>query len=161
MDLTVACGIKPVTPSRINAVTVNGIAISREPIAQEAQNHPATKPADAWTSAARALAIRELLLQEAHRLALEPAPLTDDEGRMETDDEALVRAVVDREVVTPEPDEESCQRYYAHNQRRFRSADLYEVSHILIAAAPKDAAARQAARREAEQVLASGNGFLA
>ena len=54
-----------------------------------------------------------------------------------------MRAVVEHEVVTPEPDETACRRYYDQNLRRFRSADLYEVSHILLAADPRDQAARR------------------
>ncbi len=36
-------------------ISVNGIVIPRETIAQEVQNHPAKKPIDAWQAAARAL----------------------------------------------------------------------------------------------------------
>lgn len=104
-------------------------------------------------SAARALVIRELLLQEARHLGIAPAPLEDDEGRRETDDEALVRMVLEREVVTPEPDPETCRRYYDNNRQRFRSPDLHEVSHILLAAAPGDQAARAAARQRAAELI--------
>ena len=44
---------------------------SRSAIARETQNHPAAKPIDAWLAAARALVVRELLLQEARRLGIE------------------------------------------------------------------------------------------
>ena len=75
------CAIKPVIAIKPRSVTINGVEISRAAISRETQNHPARKPTDAWLSAARALAIRELLLQEAHALAMQPSPLTDDEGR--------------------------------------------------------------------------------
>ena len=81
---------------------------------------------------------------------LEPQPLSDGEGRTETDEEASIRALVEREVSTPAPDEATCRRYYEQNLRRFRSADLYEAAHILIAAHPGDRAAYAAARAEAE-----------
>ncbi len=149
MTTTSSCALKPVITTKAKSVTVNGVEISRAAISREMQNHPARRPIEAWQSAARALAIRELLLQEARSLAMQPAPLTDDEGRCETDDEALVRIVVEREVVTPEPDEDTCRRYYTQNIRRFCSAELCEVSHILIAADPRDAAARDTARRRA------------
>ena len=80
--------------------------------------------------------MRELLLQEARRLAIDAAPLSDDEGRTETAEEASIRALVEREVSMPTPDEAACRRYYEQNLRRFRSADLYEAAHILIAARP-------------------------
>jgi peptidyl-prolyl cis-trans isomerase C len=54
-------------------VTVNGVTIAHDLISREAQNHPSPKPIDAWRAAARALAVRELLLQEARRLELCPS----------------------------------------------------------------------------------------
>jgi len=153
MDVTAAAAIKPAIPTRNEPVTVNGVEISRAAIAQETQNHPAGKPSEAWMAAGRALAVRELLLQEARRLGLQPSPLTDDEGRRETDDEALVRAVIAREISTPAPDEDTCRRYYTRNLRRFRSADLFEVSHILLAAAPADQPARSQARQQAQALI--------
>ena len=59
---------------------------------------------------------------------------------------------MEREISTPTPDEAACRRYYQHNLQRFRSADLYEAAHILIAARPGDCAAYTAARTEAEAV---------
>ena len=53
---------KPVT------VSVNGVVMPRDAIARETQHHPADTPILAWQAAARALVIRELLLQEARRL---------------------------------------------------------------------------------------------
>lgn len=155
MDAKAACAIKPVIALKPKSVTVNGVEIPRAAISRETQHHPARKPTEAWLSAARALAIRELLLQEARALSMQPAPLTDDEGRRETDDEALVRTVIEREVVTPEPDEATCRRYYTQNIRRFRSADLCEVSHILNAADPRDTPARETAQRRARALIES------
>ena len=106
------------------------------------QNHPAEKPILAWQAAARALVVRELLLQESARLGIEAEPLRDAEGRSETDEEAAMRALIEREVVTPEPDEAACLRFYEQNRQRFRSGDLYEAAHILIASRPDDVAAR-------------------
>lgn len=139
----------------INAapVRVNGVAIPRDAIQREMQHHAAEKPIAAWQNAARALAIRELLLQEARRLAIVPVPLTDTEGRRETDDEAVIRALVEREVRVPEPDEVTCRRYYEKNLARFRSPDIYEAAHILFAALPGDRAAYGKAREDAERVL--------
>ena len=129
--------------------------IPRAAISRETQNHPASKPIDAWLAAARALVVRELLLQEARRVGVEPLPIQDAEGRRETDEEALVRALVAREVATPEADEAACRRYYEMNRQRFRSADLCEVRHILLAAAPKDVEARTEARQRADMIIAA------
>lgn len=135
-------------------VSVNGILIAREAIAREAQNHPASRPLLAWQAAARALAIRELLLQQARRLKLQAAPDTDGEGRRETEEEALLRGLVEQEVTTPVPDEDGCRRYYAQNRQRFRTPAIYEAAHILFAASRRDAAAFAAAERNAQAVLA-------
>lgn len=153
MDAKTACAIKPVIAIKPKSVSVNGVEISRAAISRETQNHPSRKPTEAWLSAARALAIRELLLQQSRALSMRPEPLTDDEGRRETDDEALVRGVIEREVETPEPDEDTCRRYYTRNMRRFCSADLSEVSHILIAADPRDTAAREQALHRARALI--------
>jgi peptidyl-prolyl cis-trans isomerase C len=134
-------------------VSVNGVAIARDAIQREMQHHPASKPIAAWHQAARALVIRELLLQRAKHLGLTPEPISDEAGRRETDDEALMRAVVEREVTVPEPDDETCQRYYAQNRARFRSSDIYEVSHILFAALPENHEAYAQARANAAAVL--------
>jgi peptidyl-prolyl cis-trans isomerase C len=135
-------------------VSVNGTVIPREVIAQEVQNHPAEKPLLAWQAAARALVVRELLLQEAARLGIDAVPLRDPDGRTETAEEAAMRALVEQEVVTPEPDEAACLRFYEQNRQRFRSGDLFEAAHILIAA-PRDAATRAKARATAEAILAA------
>ena len=140
---------KPIT------VSVNGISIARDAIQREMQHHPAAKPIAAWQQAARALVIRELLLQRAKHLDLAPEPICDKAGRRETDEEALMRAVVDREVTVPEPDDETCRRYYERNRARFRSSDIYEVSHILFAAVPENHEDYAQARAEAAAVLAT------
>ena len=149
------CTIKPVITTKQKAVSVNGVVISRAVISRETQNHPASKPVDAWLAAARALVVRELLLQEARRLGIAPAPIADADGRRETDEEALVRAIVEREVVTPSADDVTCRRYYDMNRQRFRTPDLYEVRHILLLAAPDDTAARAEAKRRADMIVAA------
>ncbi len=135
------------------AVSVNGVAIARDAIQREMQHHAAAKPIAAWQQAARALVVRELLMQRARLLDVKPEPVSDADGRRETDDEAVTRALVEREVTVPEPDDATCRRFYEHNQRRFRSPDIYEASHILFAALPADRKAYELARAEAEAVL--------
>jgi peptidyl-prolyl cis-trans isomerase C len=135
-------------------VSVNGVEIPRDAIAREVQHHKASKPIAAWQSAVRALAIRELLLQEASRLGIVAAPRSDDSERRETEEEALIRALIEQEVETPEPDEETCRRYYEQNRRRFRSQALYEAAHILFAASKDDAQGYAQAQAAAASVLA-------
>jgi peptidyl-prolyl cis-trans isomerase C len=138
---------------RAAPISVNGVVINRDAIGRETQNHPATKPVEAWLAAARALVVRELLLQEARRLNVKAEPECDDEGRRESDEEALVRALVEQEVKTPEADDSTCRRYYEQNRPKFRSSELYEVRHILFAAAPGDAGQRAHARADADAAI--------
>jgi peptidyl-prolyl cis-trans isomerase C len=135
-------------------VRVNGIAIPRDVIAREVQHHPSRTPAASWRSAAQALVVRELLLQEARRLAVEAEPLSDADGRRETVEEAAVRALVAQEVRTPSADMATCRRYYEQNHQRFRSPDLYEAAHILFAASKSDAPSYAQAHAAAEATLA-------
>ena len=60
-----------------------------------------------------------------------------------------MRAVVEREVTVPAPDDVTCRRYYEQNSARFRSPDIYEASHILFAALPADREGYAAARADA------------
>lgn len=135
-------------------VSVNGVVIPREEIAGEIQNHPASKPQSAWQQAAQALVIRELLLQEARRLGIATVPATDNSNRRETEEEALLRGLIETEVAVPEPDERVCRRYYEQNRARFRSSDIYEAAHILFAASRDDLIPYDRARLEAKSVLA-------
>jgi peptidyl-prolyl cis-trans isomerase C len=140
-------------PGKRIPIAVNGVVISGDEIAREIQNHPAEKPGDAWQAAARALVVRQLLLQEAARLELQADPQADEAGRFETGEEALIRALVEQEIATPEPDEENCRRYYAQNLARFRSPDIYEVSHILFAAPQNDPIAFAQCQLQAQTVV--------
>lgn len=148
------CSVSNVLP-KPKTISVNGVVVSREAIAQEVQNHPAEKPILAWQAAARALVVRELLLQESVRLGIDAVPLSDVAGRTETADEAAMRTLVEREVATPEPDEATCRRFYEQNHQRFRSGDLYEAAHILVAATHGDIATRTEARATADMILAA------
>jgi len=130
------------------AIRVNGQDIPAAEIAAEMQYHPATSAQEAWREAARALAIRTLLLQEADRLGLsaEPEP---GEGM----DEARIRALL-ADAVSPAPiDAASCEQWYASHRERYRGQDVYEAAHILLEAPEADKAARQAARAKAEQLI--------
>jgi peptidyl-prolyl cis-trans isomerase C len=141
-------------------ISVNGVVLPYAAVAAEAQNHSAVSPAEAFAEAARALVVRELLLQEAKRRGRTPEPEQDSAGRRETDEDALIRALVADEIPRVEPDEESCRRYFDNNRQRFRSADIYEAAHILIAATPeKETAALQAGRDIIARLKDDPSGF--
>jgi peptidyl-prolyl cis-trans isomerase C len=138
------------------------VEISPEAIAQEIQHHPAPDAETAWTEAARALAVKELLLQEARKLGLEAEPERDEAGRSEAEDDSLVRSLLEQQVTPAQPGEEECRRFYDAHQERFRTPDLFEAAHILIEPEQDSetdwSAAEQRARHIRRQI---GNGAAA
>lgn len=136
-------------------VTVNGVTIPSAVIAAEAQNHPAPKgkPGLAWRAAARALVLRELILQEARARGLEPEPTEVAPGQLETPEEALIRQVLDQDVSAAPVDEAALRAIYDEAPERFRAPPLWEAAHILYAADPSDAGARAVARAAAQAAI--------
>lgn len=141
-------------PPSFGEVRVNGIEIPPEAIAREIQHHPAPDAESAWIEAARALAVRELLLQEARRLALEAEPETDEAGRLEDEEDALVRLLLEEAVQPARPSEAECRRYYDANAARFRTPELFEAAHILIEPEGEGEEAWQAAEARARTIIA-------
>jgi peptidyl-prolyl cis-trans isomerase C len=138
-------------------IVVNGETIASAAIAAEAQHHkvPAGKPGLAWRAAANAMVVRALLLQEARRLGVETDPQAVAEDKWETDDEALIRALLEQEVEPLEVSEAACKALYESSPENFRSPSLFQPAHILFAAPPADKQARQAAKRNAAAALAT------
>jgi peptidyl-prolyl cis-trans isomerase C len=141
-------------PPSFGEVRVDGVEIPPEAIAQEIQHHPAPDAETAWREAARALVVRELLLREARRRGIEPEPEADEAGRSESDADALVRALLDEAVEPEEPGEAECRRFYEARRERFRTPDLFEVAHVLIAPEGEDASAWEVAEDQARAVIA-------
>jgi peptidyl-prolyl cis-trans isomerase C len=144
-------------------VIVNGEVIPSAAIAAEAQNHsaPKDKPGIAWRKAAQALTIRALLLQEARARNLVPEPEELAPGRTETEDEALIRAVLDQSLTISPVADDAVQAEWAKDPGRYRSAPLWDVSHILCGCDPRDEAARNMAKVRAEAILARLDGDAA
>ena len=144
---------KPLFPD----VFVNGQEISAADIAAEAQNHnaPKDKPGWAWRAGARALVIRELLLQEARKRDLQPNPQELDPGKFETEDESLIRDVLDLAMKPKAPTQDEIEAVYTAKPDMFRAPTLYEPSHILFAADPSDTDARLEANQKAQAALAT------
>ena len=137
-------------------VVVNGETIPSAAIAAEAQNHeaPKDKPGIAWRKAAQALAIRTLLLQEARARALTADPEELAPGRVETEDEALIRTLLDEALRIAPVTDADVRAEWAKDPDRFRSAPLWDVSHILCACDPRDETERAMAEARAKAVLA-------
>lgn len=141
-------------PPTFGEVRVNGVEIPPEAIAEEIQHHPAPDAETAWVEAARALAVRELLLQQARRLGVAAEPIADEAGRIEVDEDALIQALLELEVEPAEPGDAECRRYYDANIDRFRTPDLFEAAHILIEPEGEGEAAWGAALARAEAIIA-------
>ncbi len=137
----------------MDAILVNGIEIPEAAIAAEMQHHPAASKEASLQSAARALAVRTLLIARAEELGLQPAPKAEVEEKHETDEDALIRQLLECKVKVPDLDEESCARYYRNNRDRFQSPDVFEVSHILFGAASNDAKAYAEAVLQAKAAI--------
>ena len=131
-------------------VSVNGVVITPENMAQELQYHPAESREEAVFLAARALVIRELLQQRIRELGVQL-----EVGAGENEEEAATRLLLEREVQVPDCDEATCVRYFESNRGRFHSAPLLAVRHILLECAPDDAEARHVAHSQAEVLLLS------
>jgi peptidyl-prolyl cis-trans isomerase C len=141
-------------------VVVNGEIIPQAAIAAEAQNHaaPKDKPGIAWRKAAQALMIRALLLQEARARGLVASPLELAPGRVETEDEALIRALLEEALTIAPVTEESIRAEWQRDPERHRSAPLWDVSHILCACDPRDETGRAAAHARATAIRARLDG---
>ena len=105
-------------------IFVNEVEITDDEVHAEMKHHPASSLDDARHQAARALVIRQLLIQEAIRKKL----LSENE-HSKVEQEEAVDQLLNLEVFVPEANEESCHRYYRQNQERF----LHKVSGTKLA----------------------------
>jgi peptidyl-prolyl cis-trans isomerase C len=134
---------KTITPG----IQVNDVHISAEEINNEVQYHPAETLPEAKYQAMRALVVRELLLQKAVSLGISS------KGQAVKEADDVIARLLKQEVVVPEPDDETCRRYYAANKKRFYTSPLFQVSHILYLAPPDNEKEREKARRKAQDAL--------
>tara|TARA_R110002051_G_scaffold88307_1_gene155637 strand:+ start:1026 stop:2138 length:1113 start_codon:yes stop_codon:yes gene_type:complete len=135
-------------------IVVDGVELPERLVAEEAQNHPGPTIEAARNAAGHALAIKALLLDRAHQLGLTAEAELDEDGREETPEEALVRAVLDAEICVERPDEDECRRVYDGAPDRFRTPRLTQASHILCAPKGNDEAAWAAAEVVARTAIA-------
>ncbi|GHB24300.1 peptidylprolyl isomerase [Pseudovibrio japonicus] len=144
--------VPPKSQPVITTVSVNGTQISEQDILSEAQNHPAANPGQAVRAAARALVVRELLLQQAKALNIKATPEQLEDG-CETAEDAAIRELIEQEVAIPSASRDECLRYYENNKARFSSEPIYEACHILFAAGSDQQTARSIAKARAHDVL--------
>ncbi len=147
-------------PALFPDVVVNGETIPPAAIAAEAQNHraPRDKPGIAWRKAAQAMAIRTLLLQEALARGMTADPEELAPGRVETEDEALIRALLDEALTIAPVTDAAVRTEWAKDPDRYRSSPLWDVSHILCACDPRDDVESAMADARAQAVLSRLDG---
>lgn len=143
------------------AIVVEGVEIPTFLIAEEVQHHPGGSADEAWASAARALAVKALLLQRASELDLDAEPQVDDLGREETPEDALIRAVLDAELKVEPPSRADCRRFYDAHRDRFIAPPLTEASHILFEPGDQEDVDAAALRAQAvlQELLGNPAGF--
>jgi hypothetical protein len=100
-------------------IFVNRVEINDAEIGQEMQYHPAEDQQGAWHLAAQSLVIRQLLLQRAVEAGLCEELASIKPGEME---ESLIDRLLQQEVVVPEADEVTCQRFYKNHPDSFKDS---------------------------------------
>lgn len=145
-----ACPPKPIE----RRIAVNDETIAKKAIAAEIQNHkaPRGQPRQAWNKAANALAIRALLLQEAERQNISANPKKTGPSRIEADEDALIRELLEQSIKVEKPSEREIRAEWARDPDRFTSPPLWGVSHILCACDPREDKEREQARQRAEKL---------
>lgn len=104
-------------------VTVNGVEVTDADMEVELSYHEdADNPIDV---AMKTLVLRRVLLDEAARLGISGG-----------NEEAIIDALLEREVKVPQADEATCRRYYDNHANRFTVGELVEADHILFQVTP-------------------------
>lgn len=104
-------------------ISVNGVDITDERIQAELAWHQ--QAANPLGESVHEVVLRTLLLQQADLLGVDGA----------TEDDRI-EALFAREVAVPEPDMDSCLRFYTANLERFSPSPLVEARHILFQVTP-------------------------
>ena len=73
----------------------------------------------------------------------------EDDGALDS----VIDALVEAEVDVPASDRATCERWYEQNREQFRTPDMAEVRHILVAGDPEDLEEREQARTTAEGLI--------
>lgn len=142
-----SCGTQePTNPSKeqLPVITINGVAIPEQDLANELQYHPNENFNVVVQQAGQALVIRQLLIEEAKKQGIEAAAGNEEEA---------MQKLVENNINYDAPNEEICQRYFNSNKEKFMTMPLMEVDHILLAAAKDDIEGRDAADNNAKVII--------
>jgi peptidyl-prolyl cis-trans isomerase C len=111
-------GVVPLGPKRINGITLVS---------------PEADLADTdWLE----LAHIELLRQQAVASGLLPALIEHEAPALSESDRAIIEAMVDEAVRTPQPSEQERERYFEANKAKFVMGQALHLRHILFAVTP-------------------------
>jgi hypothetical protein len=91
------------------SILVNDVEITEAEVGQEMQYHPADSQERAWQMAAESLVVRQLLLQHAANSGL----------NQEQSEEEIIDQLLQQDVIVPEADEATCQRFYGTHPDSF------------------------------------------
>jgi hypothetical protein len=91
------------------SILVNDVEITEAEVGQEMQYHPADSQERAWQMAAESLVVRQLLLQHAANSGL----------NQEQTEEEIIDQLLQQDVIVPEADEATCQRFYGTHPDSF------------------------------------------
>jgi peptidyl-prolyl cis-trans isomerase C len=111
--------LNTLTPARINGVL----------LADEEQ----ALPPEALRQRACAELLRQAAMQAGLLTADDPPPLG---GAMSEAASAAIEALLDRELVLPQPSVEACRRHHAAQSSRYAVGERVQVRHILFAVTP-------------------------
>ena len=98
------------------SIFVNKAEITAQAVGLEMQYHPAPNQEQAWQMAAQSLVIKQLLLQQASSNGLCKSADSVASG----EDEKLIDQLLEQDIVVPEADEETCQRFYDKHPNSFK-----------------------------------------
>lgn len=106
-------------------VFVNNCEITDDQVHAEMINHRATDLNAARLDAARALVVRHLLLEDAVLRDI----ISGQEIRAlgEEQVEAVIQRLLDSIITTPDPDSETCARYYEQHKNHFMDKKTDEI----------------------------------
>ena len=141
-----SCGTsEATTPStdQLPVITVNGVAIPEQDLANELQYHPNENFNVVIQQAGQALVVRQLLIDEAKKQGIDTS-----------NDEEAMQKLVESNISYDAPNDDICQRYFDNNKEKFMTMPLMEVDHILLAAAKDDIEGRDAADNNAKVIIA-------
>ncbi|PCI51058.1 MAG: hypothetical protein COB49_02975 [Alphaproteobacteria bacterium] len=96
---------------------VNNCEITDDQVHTEMVNHPAPNLDAARLAAARALVVKQLFLEDAVARDIISAKKIESLGEEQA--EAIIQQLLDGIITTPDPDNETCERYYAQHKDRF------------------------------------------